>query len=381
MNYSEYIEKREIMKKKILIFGRKLVRSGGVERYIYNLVQNIDQTKYQIDLLIPDEDIGDKIYLSQFEEYVDQIIVIPSHKQNLAQHIVKFYTIAKNYKDGIIHIHASDGFHAIDGLIAKMAGAKNIIYHSHNASFIESTGRKISRILYRMSGKYFIGCTKDAGEYLYGKKILNRSNFAVVANGINAEEFKFSLTERDKIRDHYHIPPDEKLLGYVGRFSQEKNIFFLLDVLSELLKRDANITLMLVGEGEEKNEIEHVIKERALENNVVFIGPNDQIPSYMSAMDILLLPSFYESLGIVLIEAQANGLRSIASDNVPLDAKVSECIEFVELDKNKWVNKIMDSKSQINRENHYKVIEATNYSTIKSSKKISEIYSKLLNER
>lgn len=365
-------------KKKVLFFGRKMVRSGGVENYILNLASELSDEDFSIDLLITDEKKEDEGYIDDIKEIFDNVYFIPSHKENLFKHIIAVYKISKKYRHGIIHIHASDGFHAIDGIIGRLAGVRNIIYHSHNASFENGIGKTVGRLLYQISGRYYLACSKDAGRYLFGERIVTSNKFAVAKNGINEKNFKFSLQKRLSLRKEFNISEEVKLLGFVGRFSSEKNIDFIIRVFNKTLFYEPNTLLMLVGDGEEKQNIKTLIDKYDMVEKVVFTGVRKDIDYIMSALDVLLLPSHYEALGIVLIEAQTSGVKCIASSNVSSEAKISNELIYKDLSINEWVDQIISFKTLDNREYSYKNTEIAGYSLKKSANKVNKLYDTLL---
>lgn len=362
---------------KVLFFGRKMIKSGGVEAYMLNLASNLKKD-IPIDILITDETEEEKDYLKEIKQTFNNIYRTPTHKENLLKHIIEVYKISKAYKNGIIHIHSSNGFHAIDGMIAKMAGVKNVVFHSHNASFKKNIGLSFSRVLFQIFGDYFLGCSQAAGEYLFGDRIVSSNKFLVAKNAVDIETFKFEAQKRNNIRTEFNIPEDTKLLGFVGRFSPEKNVDFIIEVFSKLLKSEPDTKLMLVGDGEKLEEIITLAQKYNIEDRIVFTGVRDDVDSIMSALDILLLPSDFESLGIVLIEGQTSGLKCLASTNVANEAKISNRLIYLDLIVDEWVDKIKLLNIDMDREHSYKDAIETGYGAQDSARKIKELYKEIL---
>lgn len=355
-----------------------MVRSGGVENYMLNLASELSDEDFSIDLLITDEKKEDEEYIDDIKNIFDNVYFIPSHKENLFKHIIDVYKVSKKYRHGIIHIHASDGFHAIDGIVGRLAGVRNIIYHSHNASFKNGIGKTVGRLLYQISGRYYLACSKDAGRFLFGERIVTSSKFAVAKNGINVKNFKFSLQKRLSLRKEFNISEEVKLLGFVGRFSSEKNVDFVLRVFNKVLLYEPDTLLMLVGDGEEKRTIETLADEYNISEKVIFTGIRKDIDYIMSGLDVLLLPSQYEALGIVLIEAQTSGVKCIASSNVSREAKISSELSYIDLSIDEWVDQIVSVKTLINRKDSYRNAEAEGYSLLKSANEVNKLYKNLL---
>lgn len=369
-----------MQQKKVLCLARRMHGSGGIQKYIYNLYSNMDKDSVQMDFIIPDANREGQTYLDMIESKGARTYLIPSHKENLVRHVVNVFKISRKYnKHGIMHLHVSDGFCSIDGIIARIAGIKNIVYHSHNASFIESKGKKVARFLFQMSGTYFFGCTKDAGIYMFGEAIINSGKFMVAKNGIDTNLFKFDEIKRKKIRDEFNISKDTKVLGFVGRISSEKNVCFAIETFNEFLKLESNSKLILIGDGEEINRIRDIVIDYSIQDKVIFTSVRSDVNYIMSALDVLLLPSKYESLGIVLIEAQASGLPCLVSQGVTKDAKITDLLYYLKLDSNKWAKKIYDIHINKDRTNYYKEVKNVGYDIEDTAREMQNFYMKTLN--
>ena len=188
-----------------------------------------------------------------------------------------------------------------------------------------------------------------------GKKEYKGKDYTLLYNAIDLEKFKFNSESRVKIRNKYCISDNHIVLGHIGRFISIKNHKFLLEILSEIVKKDSNYVLMLIGDGELKEEIEKAVKKMHLENNVRFVGVVANANEYYSAMDAFLLPSLFEGLPMVGIEAQTSGLNCLFSNNI--DEKV--IIDNIEL-SNKYDRKIrreIFNQRNLNILNEVKVLE------------------------
>ena len=167
-------------------------------------------------------------------------------------------------------------------------------------------------------------------------------------------------------------------IGNVGRIKTQKNQKFLIDVFNLVSKR-INSKLLIIGEGELKNDLEKHIKELNLEDKVIIHTPVSNVEDYYQAMDMFVLPSLYEGLGIVNIEAQACGLRTIVSDRVPEIAKISELLSFIKLSDSEqiWANEIIN-KSDYKREIQNSILKNSGYDIDFESKKLIDIYRNLI---
>jgi glycosyltransferase involved in cell wall biosynthesis len=251
-----------------------------------------------------------------------------------------FQTHAGQYKT--LHLHeVLIGFIVLP--LAKHAGITTRIIHSHSSA----AGGKINAIrntflclpLKRQATHYF-ACSRKAGIFLYGEKWMNR--VTVINNGVDPAKYSFSPIIRKTVREELGVG-NSLVLGHVGRFCIEKNQTFLIKLLCEVRKRIPDVCLLFVGDGPMRMEIESRVQQMGLMENLQFLGTRSDIDRILQAMDIFILPSLFEGLPIVGVEAQAAGLPCIVSDTIPEELKMTDNIFFLGLDNlNVWVDKIID---------------------------------------
>ena len=357
------------MKKVALVVSG--LSSGGVETFILNFFKEINRVenydKYIITHNEPSNDAKNK-----FENLGFTIFTVPSKKENIYKNITFINKIFKNNKFDIVHSHmAKSNF-----IIMKLAKKNNVpirIAHSHQSMKIDGKLKKvIYKIMQFLNRKYaniFLGCSEAALIYGFGEKVISNNYFYfVIHNAIDLERFKFNNSYREELRKRYNVSENEILIGSIGRFTYQKNQFFLLKVVDKLVKQNNNFKLLLIGEGELKDDYLKYIKDNNLEKNVILETPKNDIYKYYSAFDIFVFPSRFEGLGIVIIEAQACGLNCIISKNIPDDVKISNLVDFLEIDSiKKWYDRLIKfnknsdrnydlSKSNYNIKNEYKVL-------------------------
>lgn len=371
-------------KYKVLHVGTSLHSNGGVEKYFIELLNNINKSKFQIDLMC-----SDKGYIEDNEKLFLQsggnLYKIKDHTKHKFRSIVDKYLIFKNYSDGIIHIHTTSGIRAIDGLIAKVAGVKNIIFHSHSNIDYYPLKYKITQKIFRTVGVYFLGSSHNAGRYFFGENIDKKNNFSVANNGINLDKFKFSDQQRNAIRSKYNISPSQIVYGYVGRFSAEKNIYKLMEIFNELYQLDNTSMFLVIGDGDLEEQMKKYVEQKKLKNNTLFLGVKNNIHDFMCAMDAFILPSKREGLGIVLIEAQSVGLKCYTTHGIPLEAKVTNLVNFFDVDisSKEWAEKIqfdMSKEDSIRKDMSINV-KSNGYDIKDTTAKMSDIYLNLLKGR
>lgn len=140
-------------------------------------------------------------------------------------------------------------------------------------------------------------------------------------NAICCEEYAYNEATRSKIRTQYQAE-DKLVIGNVGRFSQQKNQMYLVDIFSEIRKIHKDSVLWLVGDGELRPQIEEKIKQLGLINSVKIFGMVDNTGELYQAMDVMVMPSLFEGLPMTGVEAQACGLPCVFSDTITREVDV-----------------------------------------------------------
>lgn len=349
------------------------MQQGGLENFIMNIYRNIDRTKVQFDFLVhynekkffddEIEKLGGKIY--RFSLRDDNNII------KYIKELNKFYKEHPEYK--VIHCHMSSiGF--LNFIIAKRNGIKVRIAHSHNANTEKSLKGFIKKILIKPL-KYVstvnFACSQKAGKFLFGNK-----RFEVIYNAIDVHRFEYNPDVRKKIREEYNLE-DFFVVGHIGRFNVQKNHEFLIDVFNELLKSKQKLKLILIGEGELQDKIKNKVKELKIEDNVLFLGVRNNVNEFYQAMDCFVLPSFFEGLPVVGVEAQASGLTCIFSDRITKEINLTEKVKFVSINSiNDWINALKNLKLNDDRKKNLELIYE-NYEIKNIAQKLECEYLKL----
>ena len=331
------------MKKVLLITGS--LKIGGLETVAMQIVRSLDKEKYRFDFLV---------YEQKKYEYEDEAISLGCrviHMEDEPKHnYYKYYkalkSIFKQYGPYDI-VHAHTYFNSsIAVLAAKNSGVPLCIAHSH--SIQRASDDKLSKkIVYNIMRKIlnkssdkFVACSLEAGNYVFGEKGF-REKGTVLLNPINMSKFSYSEKGREKIRSEFRIDNKQTIIGQVGRLSSGKNQKFLLDVFYEYLKNHKAV-LLIVGEGDSYAELKEYAKFLNLEKLVIFTGRRLDVPDLLSAMDIFVMSSLHEGLGIVLLEAIANGLSCVCEENAIVGEikEFSHCFMLKGFDAKQWSNKV-----------------------------------------
>lgn len=349
---------------------------GGVEAVVMNYYRYIDKSKVQFDFIC-DED-SSFIPYDEIKSLGGKVILVPPY-----QKVFKYHKELKNVlKEGdynIVHSHINT-LSIFSLFAAKCAGVPVRIAHSHSTTnkkekkknFVKQFLRPFSKLF----ATHYMCCSELAGRWLFGDKEYDNGNVYLLNNAIDLDKFKYNEEKRKKKRKELNIEDDTLVIGHVGRFVEQKNHRFLVDIFNEIYKQNANSLLLLAGQGPLMKEIEIKVKNWGLEKNVRFLGQRKDINELYQAMDLFLFPSLYEGLGMVAVEAQVSGLPCVVSTEIPEIAKVTEKITFINLENKieTWTEIIFKYLKNINRKNINFTDGIRKYDIIKETTKLEKKY-------
>ena len=360
---------------------------GGVETWLMHLVRHIDRNKFLMDFLVHTQQPC--IYDEELRDMGSKIIpcIAPSKPWRYA---INFRRILKKYGPyDIIHSHV----HHYSGFVlclARLAGIPVRIAHSHNdtsmndenANIIRKAYLRLMEYLIRKESTNGIACSRKAAISLYGADWQNNPKWQLLYCGIDLEPFK-QVVDCSKIRSEFGIPEDALVIGHVGRFNEQKNHDFLIDIAFELEKRKPGMRLILIGDGLLRTEIADKAATMGLKDKVVFAGLRPDVPRLMKGvMDVFVFPSLYEGLGLVLLEAQAAKLPCVISNVIPDEVDVvKNLITRINLTEGpcRWADTILNIGNCINEEKNLKSVhnmEKTHFDIDYSSNSIQRLYGK-----
>ena len=325
--------------KRVLVVGQS-DNPGGVEAVIKRYYEAVKQ-EIQFDLIVSTQVCYDEDY---YRKNHCQIYFIQNaqfkHPLRYRREMKTFFKERKGLYDAIWYNGCDLANSGYIMKMAKQTGIKKRIIHAHNNQLMQ-TGKK--RYCYELMHQYrknhidryatdFWACSELAGEFFYKQAVLDSRRFKVINNAIEAEKYYRNDEIRHKVRTQLKIMDDYIVMGHVGRFQYQKNHELLIDIFKQFHEKHCNSRLILVGQGVEEERIRHKVQKLNLENAVIFMGARNDVNEIMQAMDIFVLPSRFEGLGIVLIEAQAAGLPCVTTKNVVPDiVNVTGNVAFVEL--------------------------------------------------
>lgn len=353
---------------------------GGMETYLMAQYRKLDRENVRYDFLnITGE--SQIVFSDEIKRNGDSIYAVPSRHKSPLRHywgILKLlYQKRHEYK--YIVLNTCSLYYIFPLFVAALVGIPHRVIHSHNSGneIAESLSRKclkkLNKILMKISVTDYWACSKLAGKWMFGQR-----SFRIVHNAIDVKKFIYNPVIRQEVRQELSIT-NNFVIGNVARFSYQKNHEFLLDIFYEITKYDKSAILLLVGSpnGDEDRftMIKNKIKRYRLEGKVLFLGLRKDTERLYQAMDCLVMPSRFEGLSVVAIEAQASGLPCVVSDRMTPETQITE--KFYQLSLNlsplDWVKKILEVK-HFQRENELSSIQRAGYDIDMLSESITDFY-------
>lgn len=362
---------------KILIIGHT-GKMGGVETFIRNTTLYSDKEKIQFDFLIHgytqclfEEE------LNAFYKNTNHIYFLPKFKANLFKTVKALWRFYKEHHDyKYIHLETGAATELLYCFPYCIFFRIKVIIHSHNGGNSESKFLQKALIpLVNVIAAKKIACSDAAAEFMFGKKSAVEAN--LIFNGIDTMKFQFLEEGRMGCRKKFNIDENAFVIGHIGRFSKQKNHEYLLKIFRCLYKRQSNAILLLAGTGELEADIKEKVIRYQLQSQVVFTGVQSDTVSLYSAMDVFVMPSLYEGLPIVAIEAQASGLPCVFSDKITRQVRLTDKTLMVGLEEEPavWADKIMNLYRQgVDRYHGSKAIFDKGYDIHDTVKRLEKIY-------
>lgn len=333
---------------RVLVTGAENIGVTGLATAIFRWGQAFDHEQMVYDYMmlkgLPSDD-----YLEQIQQTGGEVYNF--FQLGGVERPLKMLRMLRKHRSQILHINASWCYEAFPLVfLARLAGMKRIAVHSHS-SYVDSNRTWIRRL--KVAAHYFfrpyivmrtglkLACSREAAEWMFGKNVVQNQKWEKVYNSVDLDKYRIDPAARVKHRTELGLKPEELLVGSIGRLSYAKNYEFLIDVMSELVKRRPNAKLLLIGEGGFRAMLEDKANALGIRDNVIFAGSRSDANELLSAMDVFALPSRFEGLPLVLIEAQAAQLPCIVSDRVTRECKLTDALVYLSTaEKEKWAKTI-----------------------------------------
>lgn len=353
--------------KRVLIVTTTNFGFNGITSVIMNYYRNIDRDKIQFDFAI-----GEEIHGSLEEEIKElggKVFKMPSRKKRTIKYIKSLKKLVEINKYKIVHVHGNSGTLYLDIHALKSVGVPVRIAHSHNSTCNYKFIHKLLKTSLNKEITDAIACSNLAGDWLYNRE------YIIINNGIDIRKFVFNKNIRNEYRRKMNLQ-NKFVIGHIGHFSYQKNHDFLLRTFKEVYDRNKSAVLMLVGDGKLRQDIEKKIDDFSLKESVIILGKRNDVAELMQAMDVFLLPSRFEGLPVVLVEAQTSGLKCIVSDSITKECQITGRVKYLSLyeDVNCWISEILKYNKNYNRDNVEEMIINSNYNIKNEVKKLEQIY-------
>ena len=311
---------------------------NGISTVVMNYCKYLNKEKFNITI-IAGRPINE-LYVEECKKYGITLMEMPERREKPTRFYLRLFKCFIANKYDIVHVHGNSAMITPELFLAWTCGIKHRITHSHNST---CDNMKAHRVLLPIFNKLYtdgFACSNLAGRWLFGT-----NKFKVLNNGFLVEKFKFDNTKRQSLRKKYGLE-DSFVIGNVARFNDQKNHQFLLNVFESVAEQKANAKLVLVGTGPNLESVKARIANSKFKDRILYLGESDKVNELYNLMDVFVLPSKHEGLGIVFIEAQINGLPVVTSDQVPREVNIGEMTKFLSLNESadKWAGEILKVK-------------------------------------
>lgn len=347
-----------------------LEKGSGVAQVVLNWHRNIDTNKIQFDYLCFKN--GDADLQQEIEKNGSKIYCVPYrgifHPFSFIKEVMSFF---RKHKYNTIHSHITH-LNLFYYPLAKLNGVKNIIQHAHGTKWSDKTLNGIRNYLMLHTVwpliTHKIGCSQAAGDVYFGK------NYIVANNGIDTEKFAYNPAIRDAKRKKLGVE-NNFAVANVGRFNLQKNHRFLVEIFAEIVKKDETAKLLLVGKGPLEEDIKTLVADKKLQDKVFFLGVRKDVPQLLQAFDVLCMPSFYEGLPVVGVEAQGTGLPGVFADTITKEVLLLPDCKMLSLNDSaeKWADVILSLKNA-KRYNGKEFLKEKGFDIKDIAKKMQDFY-------
>ena len=355
-----------------------IVAGGGVESVVMNYYKHIDRSKVQFDFVVHDDNIVD--ITDTVESMGGKVYKVPSYSKNIFGFMQGVYHIVKEHKYNIVHCHMTTlGVFSLGP--AWLAGAKVRILHGHSTTVKSEIKRNLMKLVLRPFSTFVanrqFACSKIAACWLFGSD----KNVEIIKNAIEVEKFQFNENYRNKLREELGLE-NKFIIGHIGRFMYQKNHEYLIQIFNNIVHKIPSAHLVLVGDGPLREHILQKIENLGLSTRVTYLGLRKDVHKLYSLFDIFYFPSWYEGLGLVAIEAQAEKLPILMSNFIPdeavVDNTLAKKLNITENDINLWINETeqiyQKSNNFISRIGVNDIISRNGYDIHKEVKRLEELY-------
>lgn len=354
---------------------------GGVETWMMHVLRHIDRERFKMDFLVHTE--KPCAYDDEIRALGSRIIPC-MHPSRPLQYALNFRRVLhENGPYDVVHSHV----HHFSGYVLWLASLSKIpvrIAHSHSDTSRLQAAASLPRRAYLSTTEYFVrryatkglAGSSEAGKSLFG----DDPRWQTLYYGIDLTPFREKVNKA-QVRGELGIPENAFVVGHVGRFVPVKNHQFIVEIASELFKKDKNVYIVLLGNGPLRSQTEKVVSDAGLSNQIIFAKLPGDVPQLMlGAMDIFLMPSLYEGLPVAALEAQAAGLRCVLSDTISREVSVvPDLVRWLSLSQSaaQWSETILSLRNEpkpLSQAEAISCMENSAMNILVSTRELSSLY-------
>lgn len=338
------------------------MNTGGIETALMEVYRNIDRIKFCFDFVVHEK--NQNVYEKEINMLGGVLYRVDFFSKHPFSHVWQLNRLLKEHTEyQIIHIHTTYSIMLPDAVIGKLKGRK-IIIHSHNAdaAYKRKLLHRLLKYPFDILADYRVACSDLAAEWMFTKQ--HRKDVFYWYNALDVSRFRFQAEIRENIRRKYGAD-DKFVIGNIGRLSYQKNQTFLLNLFAKIQEKCDNAVLWLVGDGEDREDLEQQAVGLHIQDKVMFMGNQMNVEEYMCAMDIYVCTSRYEGLSVSLVEAQATGLPVVVKkQKISSMTKITN--DYITIDENSdlnlWLEKVLKYRNyNINRKNAFEQVEDSKF--------------------
>lgn len=352
------------------------VDSGGKKNLIMEYYRHVNRDEVQFDFICDSD--SQAIPTDEIKSLGGRVYIIAPY-QNIFRNMFDMYKLFRKNKYPVVHAYNST-MNLFPMFVAKQCGVPVRISESLSMAHEGDWKTIIKKILRPMSkwfANYYMSCGDDCGKWQFGNKLFDAGKVDVFKTVINTEFNAYNSELRDKTRKEFGWE-DKIVIGHIGRFTAQKNSVHMIEIFDAVAKKETKAVLCLIGDGELKADMIAKIKERGIENQVNYLGRREDIQKFYNAMDCFILPSLYEGLPVVGLEAESCGLPMFFSTEVTKEANACELGHFIGLDESveTWADEILKAckENMMIRRSHAKEVKDAGFDSASEAKRMQKYY-------
>lgn len=361
--------------KRVLICIPSFSRGNGISKFIMTYYNSLIENTYLVDFLLVEKGTSDSKYLDVVIKNNSKIYYIPTGSvfSRINRTMDTMNQILKSNQYDIVHVNLVDLYAYGCIKSAKKNNINKILYHVHNPYTLTKLLflRNILNYACIKMSTDLVACTESAGKSMFHKK-----EFSIIRNAICFENYKYNSLYREHYRQELNLEK-KFIIGAVGRLTNQKNPLFAIKIFNEILKQKNNAHFIWIGVGDMKNELLNYAKVNKIDDKITFLCDREDVNKIYSAFDIFLLPSKYEGLGIVFLEAECSGLPIYTSNKVPTEIKKCNLVHFLSLNNSPkyWANEILKNSPRfLNRSKFFDILKNSDYNFESNQNALIDLY-------